>query len=116
MAVAVHALVLAGEVAQVGTRPFGHHSLLCDSRDSWGVVTAVQECGITYVMVVGHETELGEQAGVLQVAARNGSSRVCFRHQSGLNLFCEGLSPQVRFALRVIEDPSHASLRSVGGS
>lgn len=85
VAVPMQALVRAGEVAQLGGGPFGGDSTLCESRDRRGVVRAVGQRRVADVIMVGHDVQLSEQAGLLEVTVGDAARRVLLRHEFGLD-------------------------------
>ena len=79
MAVAMKALVVAGELAEVGGRPGGGHGLLVSSADGSGVVAHVLQGSVNYRVAVRHDIKLGQEGGLLQVAVGDVSCED-FRH------------------------------------
>jgi hypothetical protein len=116
VAVAVLALMGAGVVAEMGSRSVASDSAFGDSRDSWGVVGAVCQGGISDVMVVADDGDLGEQSSLFEVAIGHSSGRICLRHESGLDVVWEWVSPDVPLPQGIKVDTSHTDLGGISGS
>ena len=114
--IAVLALVHAGVVAKVGGWTVRGDSSFVDSGDRRGVVSTVGQCGITYVMVGGHDVDLSKQSRMFKVTISDSTSRVCLGHKVLLDVLGKWAAPKVALPLRVIVHPSHAGLGGVSGS
>jgi hypothetical protein len=116
VAVAVLSLVSAAVVAQLGCDPIRGHRSFVHSRDGGGVVTASANGAVGSVGTLGDEADLGELAGLFQVTIGDGSMGVVEGDQVLLDVLGERLSPHVGSTMVVVEDATHTSFRSVGGS
>ena len=65
MAVAEEALVVAGIVAQVGSRPSAADSSFGDSGEGRHVVGTIGEGSVAHVVGDSHEGDLAEEASLL---------------------------------------------------
>jgi hypothetical protein len=115
VAVAVLALMGAGVVAKVCSRPVAGNSALGDARHSRGVVGAVGQGGISNVMVVTDDGDLGKQSCLFKVAIGDSSGRVCLRHELGLDVVWERKPPDVPLPRGIEVDLSHANFGRVSG-
>ena len=113
MAVAILALVFALEVAQMRGWAVTTDSSSGHTRDSGGVVTAVGQRGISDVMTVSNESGLGQQSRVLQVTVRDTAVGIYLGHEVCLNVFREGMAPDVPLSRVVVVDPTHAGFGRV---
>jgi len=91
--VAVEALVVACDLAEVRGWPDGGHGAFAGSRDSWGVVTEVLKGGMAHWVAVGHDIELGQEGRLLQVAVGDVPVGVVERHDALLYVLGEGGAP-----------------------
>ena len=116
VAVAVLALVSAGEVAEVRWGSVTGYGTSRHSREGGSVVRACGEGGVGAVYCVGHESDLAEDAAMLEVAVGKVAVQVVPGDKAPLDVRWKGASPGVAVRIGVKEDPSHAHLGSIGGT
>ena len=114
--VAVEALVGALEMTQLRTRSFRHGGSFDEAADCRSVVCSNADGGIANVVVVGHDGKLGEDASMLQVTVGHVSGDVGGGHETRLHFWRKGCPPHVSCSVRIVVDPSHPGLGSIGGS
>ena len=116
MAVAMLALVRAGEVTEVRWGSVTGDGTSRYSREGGCVVRACGEGGVGAVFGVGHESDLTEDAAVLEVAVGEVAVQVVPGDKTFLNVRRKGASPGVAVPVGVEEDSSHAHFGSVSGA
>lgn len=93
MAIAMLALVVAGDAAELGSSPVRGDGALVEPRHRRGVVGHVFECGVAHRVRARHELSLPEEPRLLEVAVRDGARGVVFGHELALNLRAERVAP-----------------------
>jgi hypothetical protein len=116
VAVAVLSLMGAGVVAQVGSRAITGDGPFVDASNSRGVVRGVGDSGVAEVLLASHEGDLGQQAGLLQIAVRYSSCGVIRGDEPGLHFLGKRVPPNIALSMGIEVDPTHAGLRSIGGA
>jgi hypothetical protein len=116
VAVAVLALVSADEVTEVRWGSVTGYGTSRHSRQGGSVVRACGEGGVDGVFGVSHESDLAEDAAMLEVAVGQGAVPVVPGDKAPLDVRWKGASPGVAVRIGVKEDPSHAHLGSIGGA
>ena len=116
MAVAVLALVSAGEVTEVHRGSVTGYGTSRHSREGGCVVRACGEGGVGAIYGVGHESDLTEDAAMLEVAVGEVAVQVVPGDKTFLDVRWKGASPGVTVRVGVEEDSSHAHFGSIGGA
>lgn len=116
VAVAMGALVLAGEAAEVSGSPIAGHGATAEPGDGRCVVGEVFDGGVGDVMSGGHEVELAKHSGLLEVAVGDDPRGVFPRDQFGLYGEREGFPPEIGVAVAVKVDPAHSLESGIGGA
>lgn len=116
-AVAVFALVVAGELAEVGRCAWCSHGPFLRARDGSDVVRHVCQGGVADREVASHHVQLTEPSSLLEVTVGDGARGVLDGGQIGTDVVGERSSPKVAVAGgRVKEHTAHASFGSVCGA
>lgn len=116
MVIAVGALVVAGDLAQVGRRARFGDSAFAHTGNGGGVVAEVFQRGIAYTLQLSLHVDLAKKASMLQVAVGHVTKGVVNADQGVLNVLREGVAPIVALTVGIKEDPAHASFGSVSGT
>lgn len=115
-AVTEGSLVVAGELAEVGSRARGRHRAFEGAGHGRGVVTHGLEGGVGDGMAVGHDVMVCEDGGIFQVAVGDVAGRVVGRHEGGLDVVRKREAPVVAAAGVVEVHAAHALSSSIGGA
>ena len=115
MVIAVGALVVASDLAQVGGRARFGHGAFAHSGHGRSVVAEVFQGRIAHTLEVCLHVDLAEESSLLQVTVGDVTLGVVDAHQGILNVLREGVTPVVAVAVCVKEDAAHASFGSVSG-
>jgi hypothetical protein len=114
--VAVEALVVTGDLAEIRGGPNGGDGTFAGSGDSWSVVAEVLKGGMAYWVAVGHDVELGQEGRLLEVAVGDMPSGVVGAHQGGLHIRGKRVSPVVAVPMVVEVHATHARAGGVSGA
>lgn len=116
VAVAVVALVVAGELAEVGGRAGGGHGLLAGSADGGCVVAHVLQGGVNHGVAVRHDVKLGQEGSLLQVAVGDVAREVVGGHEGVLHVLRERKAPVEALPGVVEVNAAHARTCGVSGA
>ena len=116
MVIAMSALVIAGDLAQVSRGARFGDGTFADTGHSGGVVAEVFQCRVAHTLQLSLHVDLAKKASMLQVAVGHVTVRVVNADQGILNVLREGMAPIVALAVGIEEDPAHASFGSVSGT
>ena len=108
--------MVTGEATQGRGGPVTGHSTFPDAGDGGSVVTKVFQGGVRERSQGAHGVNLREESGVFQVAVRNVPSRSVRGYESPLDICGKRVSPNMGRPGRIVEDPAHAGLGSIGGA
>lgn len=114
--IAMQALVVAANLAEVGGRPNFGDSALARAGDSWGVVSEVFQGGIADRVTVRHDVQLAQQAGLFEVAIGDVASGVLGADQIRLDVGRKGVPPVVASPRVVKVHAAHAGASGIGGA
>ena len=107
VAVAVEALVVAGQLAQVRGWSRGGDGAFARAADGRSVVTHVLESGVSHRVAVSHDVKLRDDCGLFQVAVGDVAFGVVERHERGLDIRRERQSPVLAVPAVVKVDATH---------
>ena len=114
--VAVLALVVAGDLAVVGGGADGRDGPFVGTGHRRGVVAVGFQGRIAHVMAVGHDIQVAQEGGLLQIAVGDVAGGVGGGDQGSLDVGREGVPPVITLAGVVEIHAAHAGPGCVSGA
>ena len=111
----MEALVITGNLAEVGSRPDGGDCAFAGAGHSRGVVREVFDGGVADVVAVGHDVRLSNEGRLFQVTVGDVASGVVGAYQGGSHVRGKWVMPVVTSPGVVKVHPAHARTGCISG-
>ena len=105
-----------GVVTEIGRGLVTSHGSFVHARDGRGVVSSIGNGGIADVALLSHESSLGQDAGLLQVAVGDLARWVVKGNQGVLDVGRKGKAPQEGLSCAVVEDTAHTCFGGISSA